>query len=513
MADPAVTGDRPSRPGDAVEVADDDRPPGSARAPEPQLIVDPEGGRPAPEQLTKDAFLDRLEVAVRRTAAEALAGTAWSADDCPYIEYWLRYYRGRHSRNVERAIHKYAPESLHASTAAEYIPLVTERVRRAVSAWVTTGRITEVPEGVPIRIPGAAGGEGEAALPGRIHFKAREGSARIPADPSAVAAELGPGSPLPLAVRSRMEGVFGADFSPVRIHTDTGAAALAGRLNARAFALGRHIAFAAGEFRPGTIVGDALIAHELAHVLQQERAYSSSTDAPVTDQGSEGNLEQDADRAAVGALTALWAGGGAAALAGRARSALRSGLRLQRCNRTPAPTSPTVDRITVVDSPTGAIGGYPDIMGDADLNVPGPYNNATTGECKNVHQIHFHLDAGDSAGLTPTRIVTATATAAGTEILSHTDHPDGPPPHEIQRPATDSIVIADAPGPRSLDASHYPFVMTADFVLTVAAGGTDIARIKYGVRINKASATDIPNTENRIFSTEKKDLVRNQDLP
>jgi hypothetical protein len=248
-------------------------------------------------------------------------------------------------------------------------------------------------------------------------------------------------------------------------------------------------------------------------VVQQERADASAVRTPAADQGSESLLERDADRAAEGAVTALWARRGAAAFAGRARTSLRSGLRLQRCNRTPAPTSPTVDRITVVDGPTGAIGGFPDILGNADLNSPGPFNDSATGECKNVHQIHFHLDAGDSGGLTPRRFVTTTATAAGTTVLSNTDHDDGPPDHEIRRPSTDRIVVADAPGPRSLDASHYPFVMTSDFVLTVRAGGTDIARIRYGVRINKASATDIPNTANRIFSTQKRDLVRNRDLP
>ncbi|MCZ7406263.1 MAG: hypothetical protein O8C67_15230 [Candidatus Methanoperedens sp.] len=43
--------------------------------------------------------------------------------------------------------------------------------------------------------------------------------------------------------------------------------------------------------------------------------------------------------------------------------------------------------------------------------------------------------------------------------------------------------------------------------------GTNIARIKYDVRIEKQNATDIPNAENRIFATEKEDLVRGATLP
>jgi len=493
-----------------------EREPSPTAAPQPELIVEDGAGRLTPGQLPKQVFFEQLEAAVRNTAAEALEGTGWSAENCPYLNYWLRYYRARGSRFLERAIHKYAPDTLRVTAATDYIPLVTERVRRAITIWSATGEITEVPQGVPIRIPGVEPGllRHASTVPSGVHFKRRDQGARPPADPASIQSQLGPGSSLEGGVRSRMETAFGGDFSAVRIHTDGRATTLASRLNARAFTVGHHVAFDTGEYRPGTIVGDALIAHELAHVLQQERASSPAASTVETGGVADLALEHDADRAAVSAVTALWSRGrgSLAGLGGQARAGLRSGLRLQRCDRTPAPASPTVDQITIVDSPTGAIAGYPDILGNADLNVPGPFNDPATGECKNVHQIHFHLDAGDSAGLTPTRIVTATATAAGANVLSLTDSNDGPPAHEIQRPSSDKIVIADAPGPRSLDASSYPFVMTDDFVLTVAASGTDVARIKYGVRMTKNSATDIPNTENRIFSTEKKDLVRNRDL-
>lgn len=70
-------------------------------------------------------------------------------------------------------------------------------------------------------------------------------------------------------LRSSMEHGFGADFSRVKLHADDGAADLAQRLNARAFTAGSDVFFNRGELRPAERAGQKLIAHELAHVLQQ----------------------------------------------------------------------------------------------------------------------------------------------------------------------------------------------------------------------------------------------------
>jgi Domain of unknown function (DUF4157) len=80
------------------------------------------------------------------------------------------------------------------------------------------------------------------------------------------------GEPLPETVRANMEPRFGADFSDVRIHRDPAAAESAQDLGARAWTLGQHIAFGDGEWAPGTPTGDHLIAHELAHTLQDSDA-------------------------------------------------------------------------------------------------------------------------------------------------------------------------------------------------------------------------------------------------
>jgi Domain of unknown function (DUF4157) len=77
------------------------------------------------------------------------------------------------------------------------------------------------------------------------------------------------GRPLATDVRKRMEPRLGADLSSVRVHDSAGAA---DKLGARAFTVGSDVHFNAGEYNPGTKEGDRLIAHELTHVVQGQKA-------------------------------------------------------------------------------------------------------------------------------------------------------------------------------------------------------------------------------------------------
>jgi hypothetical protein len=77
------------------------------------------------------------------------------------------------------------------------------------------------------------------------------------------------GGPLPASARKDMEKRFGHDFSSVRVATDREADTLARGLGARAFTHGENIVFAGGEFALATARGRRLLAHELAHVVQQ----------------------------------------------------------------------------------------------------------------------------------------------------------------------------------------------------------------------------------------------------
>ena len=80
-----------------------------------------------------------------------------------------------------------------------------------------------------------------------------------------------PGQPLDPATRAFMEPRFGYDFSQVRVHTDSQAAESARDLDANAYAVGQNIVFGAGQFLPGTPMGQRLLSHELTHVVQQQR--------------------------------------------------------------------------------------------------------------------------------------------------------------------------------------------------------------------------------------------------
>ena len=105
-----------------------------------------------------------------------------------------------------------------------------------------------------------------AATPGTIGL---EGGA-VDADTSArIQRARGSGSPLDDSVRRSMEHGFGADFSGVRVHTDSTANELNGRIQAKAFTTGSDIFFSKGAYQPGTAEGQELVAHELTHTIQQ----------------------------------------------------------------------------------------------------------------------------------------------------------------------------------------------------------------------------------------------------
>ena len=77
------------------------------------------------------------------------------------------------------------------------------------------------------------------------------------------------GRALDPAVRGFMEKRFGHNFGRVRIHADAVAAAAAQAVDAKAYTLGEHVVFGAGQYAPASDHGRRLLAHELAHVVQQ----------------------------------------------------------------------------------------------------------------------------------------------------------------------------------------------------------------------------------------------------
>jgi hypothetical protein len=79
-----------------------------------------------------------------------------------------------------------------------------------------------------------------------------------------------PGQPLARVTRDFLEPRYGADFGNVRIHTGGPAERAAEAVHARAFTVGSDVVLGRGEYNPGTAGGDRLLAHELAHTLQQQ---------------------------------------------------------------------------------------------------------------------------------------------------------------------------------------------------------------------------------------------------
>ncbi|HET7461251.1 MAG TPA: DUF4157 domain-containing protein [Longimicrobium sp.] len=77
------------------------------------------------------------------------------------------------------------------------------------------------------------------------------------------------GRPLEAGTRERMEEGLGADLGGVRVHTDGQAAESARAVNANAYTVGNDVVFGEGRYAPGSREGDRLLAHELAHVVQQ----------------------------------------------------------------------------------------------------------------------------------------------------------------------------------------------------------------------------------------------------
>ena len=104
----------------------------------------------------------------------------------------------------------------------------------------------------------------------------------------------GAGQALDGATRRPLERSFGTDLSDVRIHSHRSSDAASRTIGARAFTSGNQLSFALGAYRPNEPDGQRLLAHELAHVVQQ-RGGTGNASGPATDP------EADADRAAAAA--------------------------------------------------------------------------------------------------------------------------------------------------------------------------------------------------------------------
>jgi hypothetical protein len=131
--------------------------------------------------------------------------------------------------------------------------------------------------------------EGDGILPtGEVH----------PSVQGTIDATRGGGGSLDAGVEARLSPSLG-DLSDVRVHTDDTADQLNRAVSARAFATGSDVYFARGEYNPGSADGDRLIAHELAHTVQQRGATQGG---PLSVSTPGDAMEREAEDVAVSIL-------------------------------------------------------------------------------------------------------------------------------------------------------------------------------------------------------------------
>lgn len=191
-----------------------------------------------------------------------------------------------------------------------------------------------------------------------------------------------PGEPLEPQTRAFFEPRFGHEFGRVRVHADARASASAEAVNALAYTVGPDVVFGRGQYSPHTAAGRELIAHELAHVVQQERLPAGPPSGIGSPAGAE---ERQAERAAASAL-----GGGRATVAPSSASrpalARRVIPRLVNCTagNDGAPADPVAE-LTAVEDRARAMAGAVSIL----LTLAGGLTRAGMGAPGSVLETAF----------------------------------------------------------------------------------------------------------------------------
>jgi hypothetical protein len=165
-----------------------------------------------------------------------------------------------------------------------------------------------------------------------------------------------PGEPLEAGLRTSMEGRFRHDFGNVRVHADTLAAESAAAVNAEAYTVGQELVFGRGRFAPSTPSGRRLLAHELAHAVQQLGTGDSSGPIEVVPDDHPSEL---AARRAEGNLEAT-----GALVSDDSRS------RLQRATREPSAAPDAGPVPGPAPTPTPAVPVAPAFVCGPDVTAP-----------------------------------------------------------------------------------------------------------------------------------------------
>ena len=169
---------------------------------------------------------------------------------------------------------------------------------RTMNVWPAKNRA------VPTAITGARTSSPRTSRPGRLRrggCPPRRGSpSRGRPRPTQrwrpAGAASSTGSPLPKELRGELEAALGTQLDGVAIHTGSAANDAAKSLSANAYAQGQDIYFGAGKYDPSSSDGKRLIAHEVAHTVQQRNASSvpaTQADLEVSQPGDSHEIEAE----------------------------------------------------------------------------------------------------------------------------------------------------------------------------------------------------------------------------
>jgi hypothetical protein len=208
----------------------------------------------------------------------------------------------------------------------------------------------------------------------------RNGVARG-ADAAIARAASSSGAPLPGHLRDRFEASLDADLSRVRVHTGADSAVAAEAVGALAYTTGQDIHFADGRYAPDDPFGLHLLAHEVAHTVQQADAPAHQNKLEVSTPGDA--LEVEADRAA----DAMVAGAPAQVSGGTAIAA-----RSPAENQSQAAADTSSQGATPANSPTGDPGSPPNAANDSASG------NAGKGDAQSSQKVKVVVNVTPKAG-------------------------------------------------------------------------------------------------------------------
>lgn len=158
--------------------------------------------------------------------------------------------------------------------------LLGARARRTASAPRSPEELEREAEAVASRLTQPRERARETGIPGPlVTGRARPAGPALRDDLQAVARSLGRAHPLGADTRRGFEAGFGVPLDRVRIHDGPAAARATRLLGLRAFTIGHQLAFAEGRYAPHSLAGRRLLAHELAHLVQQGAGGGPGSDA------------------------------------------------------------------------------------------------------------------------------------------------------------------------------------------------------------------------------------------